>query len=187
MNKLIALIAALAVTGITFTSPAFGVSSATVGIEQGAARMYVGSGGSLDVESGGEIDIESGGSLKIAGTAISATASELNNRAVYAFFDRIDAATTTVIIAPAAGTISSIVYTVGGIPAGTTTAITAKVNGVSVTGGDGSFESNAEPYDKDTATPTANHTVAAGDMIEIGVDGSAGEPVGLGVLILIGM
>ena len=46
--------------------------------ETGAKRMVVASGGSFDVESGGEIDIESGGSLKLAGTAITATAAELN-------------------------------------------------------------------------------------------------------------
>lgn len=34
---------------------------------------------SLDVESGGEIDVESGASLKLAGTAISATAAEINS------------------------------------------------------------------------------------------------------------
>lgn len=44
--------------------------------EQGGARDVI--GGSLDVVSGGEIDIESGGALKIAGTAISANAAELN-------------------------------------------------------------------------------------------------------------
>jgi hypothetical protein len=44
--------------------------------EQGGARTVI--GGSLDVASGGEIDIESGGSLKIAGTAIAATAAEIN-------------------------------------------------------------------------------------------------------------
>lgn len=47
-------------------------------VEQGAARAVVASGGSLDVESGGEIDIESGGALKIAGTAVTATAADLN-------------------------------------------------------------------------------------------------------------
>jgi len=63
-------------------------------VEQGAARAVVRSGGSLDVESGGELavesggnlaiesggslDVESGGSLKIAGTAVTATAAELN-------------------------------------------------------------------------------------------------------------
>jgi len=46
--------------------------------EQGGDRQVIASGGSLDVESGGEIDIESGGSLKLAGTAINATAAEIN-------------------------------------------------------------------------------------------------------------
>ncbi len=46
--------------------------------EQGGARQVVGSGGSLDVESGGEIDIEASGELKFAGTAITASAAELN-------------------------------------------------------------------------------------------------------------
>lgn len=49
--------------------------------EQGGDRQVVASGGSLDVQSGGEIDIESGGSLKLAGTAINATAAEINNAA----------------------------------------------------------------------------------------------------------
>ncbi len=46
--------------------------------EEGGNRFVVASGGSLDVESGGEIDIESGGSLKLAGTAITASAAEIN-------------------------------------------------------------------------------------------------------------
>jgi hypothetical protein len=46
--------------------------------EQGGSRGVVASGGSFDVESGGEIDIESGGALKLAGTAITSTAAELN-------------------------------------------------------------------------------------------------------------
>lgn len=44
--------------------------------EQGGARTVI--GGSLDVASGGDLDIESGGALKIAGTAITASAAELN-------------------------------------------------------------------------------------------------------------
>lgn len=50
-------------------------------VHQGGDRAVVASGGSLDVESGGEIDIESGGSLKLAGTAITPTAAELNKLA----------------------------------------------------------------------------------------------------------
>lgn len=46
--------------------------------ELGGDRFVVADGGSLDVESSGELDIESGGSLKIAGTAVTATAAELN-------------------------------------------------------------------------------------------------------------
>jgi hypothetical protein len=49
--------------------------------EQGGNRMVVKSSGQLDIESGGEIDVESGGSLKLAGTAISATATEINRAA----------------------------------------------------------------------------------------------------------
>jgi|GEM_PF-4329692 len=45
---------------------------------EGTGRAVVPTGGSLDVESGGELDIESGGSLKLAGTAVSSTAAELN-------------------------------------------------------------------------------------------------------------
>jgi len=44
--------------------------------EQGGVRWVV--GGSLDVSSGGEIDVESGGYLKLAGTALTATAAEIN-------------------------------------------------------------------------------------------------------------
>jgi hypothetical protein len=44
--------------------------------EQGGARTVI--GGSLDVASGGDLDIESGGALKIAGTAVTASAAELN-------------------------------------------------------------------------------------------------------------
>jgi hypothetical protein len=44
----------------------------------GGDRHVIASSGSLDVESGGELDIESGGALKLAGTALTATAAELN-------------------------------------------------------------------------------------------------------------
>jgi hypothetical protein len=48
-------------------------------MEQGGARWVI--GGSLDVASGGDLDIESGAAVKLAGTAISATAAELNSGA----------------------------------------------------------------------------------------------------------
>jgi len=46
--------------------------------ELGGDRLVAASGGSIDVESGGEIDVESGGSLKIAGTAVTSSAAEIN-------------------------------------------------------------------------------------------------------------
>ncbi len=48
-------------------------------MEPGGDRQVCASGGSIDVESGGEIDIEAGGALKLAGTAITSTAAELNS------------------------------------------------------------------------------------------------------------
>jgi len=56
-------------------------------MEQGGARWVI--GGSLDVVSGGDLDIESGGALKIAGTAVTATAAELNALNVAAAFDTV--------------------------------------------------------------------------------------------------
>ena len=46
--------------------------------EQEGERFVCASGGSIDIESGGELDIESGGALKLAGTAVTADAAELN-------------------------------------------------------------------------------------------------------------
>lgn len=58
--------------------------------EPGGNRQVVKSGASLDIESGGEIDVESGASLKLAGTAIAATAAEINQAAdVSAMFETV--------------------------------------------------------------------------------------------------
>ncbi len=46
--------------------------------KQGGDEQVVASGGKVTVESGGEIDVESGGALKLAGTAVTSTAAELN-------------------------------------------------------------------------------------------------------------
>lgn len=44
----------------------------------GGDKLIVESGGEIEVKSGGEVDVESGGFLKLAGTAITASAAELN-------------------------------------------------------------------------------------------------------------
>lgn len=46
--------------------------------EPGGSRMVVRTGGSIDIVGTGEIDVESGASFKIAGTAVTSTAAELN-------------------------------------------------------------------------------------------------------------
>lgn len=66
--------------------------------ENGGFHMVVPSAASLDVESGGEIDIESGGSLKLAGTAMTSTAAELN------VLDGVTAGTATASKAAVLGT-----------------------------------------------------------------------------------
>ena len=52
--------------------------NAKVYMEQGGNKQVVASGGEIEVQSGGVIDVESGGALKLAGTAISAGAAEIN-------------------------------------------------------------------------------------------------------------
>ncbi len=73
MKKLLSCLAAVILCA---SSVAFAQNVSNY-IEQGGARTVI--GGSLDVVSGGDLDIESGGSLKIGGTAVSATAAEINN------------------------------------------------------------------------------------------------------------
>lgn len=53
------------------------IADAKLQINSGG-ELEVESGGELNVESGGALDIESGGELQLAGTAITATAAELN-------------------------------------------------------------------------------------------------------------
>lgn len=72
INKSIIITIILA---LSFLGIAAGYSTANYK-EQGGARWVI--GGSLDVASGGEFDVESGGTLKIAGTAVTASAADLN-------------------------------------------------------------------------------------------------------------
>lgn len=74
-----ALCGLVAVAALVFSPVVvFGQASVPIYTEQGGALMHIGSGGQLEVESGGSIDVESGGELQLAGTAVTATAAELN-------------------------------------------------------------------------------------------------------------
>lgn len=57
---------------------ALAARNATVYFESGGDRLVAVSGGSVDIATGAEMDVESGGALKIAGTAVTSTAAELN-------------------------------------------------------------------------------------------------------------
>jgi hypothetical protein len=110
-NKLLGVFCFVAVAAfviVQFTPPASGQASTTMNRIESNVRWLVGSSGSLDVESGGEIDVESGGSLKLAGTAVTATAAELN---------LVDGIATALLSAPAGTTL-----TIGASPAATCTA-----------------------------------------------------------------
>ena len=92
------LFTALLVALILAPAAMFGQNVANY-FEQGGARWVI--GGSLDVASGGDLDIESGGALKIGGTAVTASAAEVNalastglSAAELAFLNGVTAGTT---------------------------------------------------------------------------------------------
>ncbi len=76
--------------------------------EDGGAQTALGDrvtiGGSLDVTTGGEIDIEAGGALNIAGTAITASAAELNQAADNSASVEVVAATNVITAAESGAT-----------------------------------------------------------------------------------
>jgi hypothetical protein len=78
MMKKTLLITAILFLFATVSWAADATYSAGVYHKAGGDEEVVASGGKITVESGGIVDIESGASLKLAGTAITATAAELN-------------------------------------------------------------------------------------------------------------
>ena len=125
--------------------------------EQGGARRVVASGGSLDVESGGELDIESGGALKLAGTAITASAAEINGTCDGSS-KRTVAGTTT-----APGTPGATLDSVTGL-----TTITAKIvqilRSTAVVTGDAKVTVSGGTIS--VASGDATYTLTAGDIVE---------------------
>ena len=154
--------------------------------EQGAKRMVVASGGSFDVESGGEIDIESGGSLKLAGTAVSASAAELNETFLTTRIPDISSASSVWVVAPHAGTIVKIYSVIDGAISAADAVLDPQLGGTSITGG-GITIANASSAagDVDSSTPTALNVVAAGDAIEIATDGGSTGAVAAEITIVL--
>ena len=85
----------------------------------GGSEWVVGSGGSLD--------IESGGSLKLAGTAIAATAAEIDETPLTLDIADGSADATYYLICPHAGVISNLYSVIDGVVSTADITITAKI------------------------------------------------------------
>jgi hypothetical protein len=173
--------------------------NAKVRKEQNPDRLVVASGGSLDVESGGELDIESGASLKLAGTAITSTAAELNaldgitatvaelnQYAVTCQIDDISSAASFWVVAPHAGTIAKVYTVINGAISVADAVITLEIGGTLVTGSTVTIATaSSAAGDVDSSTPSAANTVTAGQAIEVITDGGSTGTVKAEVTILI--
>lgn len=143
-------------------------------------KVYRKQGGDeLIVASGGTIDIESGGALKIAGTQVRATATELNQYSV--FLDIADGSAEAVyyVICPHAGTISKIWTVTDGAVGTANITITAAIGGTGVTNGVVTIATaGSAAGDIDSAVPTAANTVTAGQAVNFTVTGggAGGSP-----------
>jgi len=143
-------------------------------------KVYRKQGGDdLVVASGGTIDIESGGALELAGTALTATADELNQYSV--FLDIADGSAEAVyyVICPHAGTISKIWTVTDGAVGTADITITAAIGGTGVTNGVVTIATaGSAAGDIDSATPTAANTVTAGQAVNFTVTGggAGGSP-----------
>jgi len=158
--------------------------SPKVYVEQGGDRAVVASGGSLDVESGGEIDIESGGALKIAGTAISASAAEIDQRAITAQIT-LGTAGQVYVVSPYAGSVSKVYSVIAGALATADEVLTVKDASGNSMGTITIAQSGSAAGDVDNLSPSSNNTVAVGDAIEIETDGGNSNAVVCTVTILI--
>jgi len=149
--------------------------------EQGGNRQVIASGGSLDVESGGELDLESGGALKIAGTAVTATAAELNEVFLQVYVNDLSAERSYYMVSPHAGTISAIRSVVDAAVATANITLTFSGPGGSMTGGVVTIATaGSGAGDIDTATPSTNNVLTAGQAISFVVTGggAGGTPGG---------
>lgn len=145
--------------------------------EQGGARTVI----------GGEIDVVTGGSFKIAGTAVTATAAELNESVLTLDIADGSADATYYLVAPHAGTISKIYTVIDGVVSTADITVTSNIGVTAVTNGVVTIATAASAAgDVDSATPTAANVVTAGQAMNFVVagGGAGGSPrVHLAVVI----
>lgn len=154
-----ALVAFIGFLLIATISQADSTSNVNVGFAQGGSELYVKTGGSINVRSVSLFQLP----VVIADIGTASSSAGGNGY----------------VAAPFAGTVSSVVCNANAQAVNGPTVLAAQINGVAITNGSLTVTSTASAYELFTATPTAANTVAAGDMIRIGSDGTTtATPVG---------
>lgn len=154
------------------------------------SKVYDKQGGDeMVVASGGKITVESGGTLEVAGVTIdsstlalnglTASATELNQYSM--FLDIADGSAEAVyyLLAPHAGTIKKIWTVTDGVVSTADITVTAKIGSTAVTDGVVTIATaGSAAGDIDSATPSAENVVTAGQAINLTVTGggAGGSP-----------
>lgn len=152
------------------------LASVAAGTVSASKAVVVGADKNIDT-----IAIATGG-LKIgsgAGTAVTATAAELNEVPIYLDIADGSADASYFVVTPHAGTISKVYVTVDGTVSTADITVALEYQTVAVTNGAVTVvQSTAAAGDVFSATPTAANTVTAGSSIEVVVTGggSGGSP-----------
>lgn len=193
MKKILGILAGFGILAFVGLAVAQNVSNY---MEQGGARWVI--GGSLDIASGGDLDVESGASLKIAGTAITSTAAELNildgvsasaaeldECYVTTHFTDVGAASSAYVASPCAGSLTKVYTTVWGTLANGAADMSVYANGILVSPASFLIASGAVAAEVDTYTVTAGGTLTAGQALTITSDGGGDGTVAATVTFVI--
>lgn len=159
------------------------LASVSAGTAAASKAVVLGANKNLDT-----LAIADGG-LKLgsgAGTAVTATATELNEVPIWLNIADGSADTSYYLPAPHAGTVSRVSVTCDGSVADADIVVTPKYQTVAMTNGAVTMPNGSAAGTSNSVAPTANNTVTQGGSIEIAVSGggSGGSPR-LHVLLLI--
>ena len=97
----------------------------------------------------------------------------VNERYINVLVENISSASTPYVVSPIAGTIVAIYSVAFGATTVDDAVLTARIGGTAITGGTITIEGTGSAGDVDSATPTANNTVTAGQAISIETDGGS--------------
>lgn len=130
----------------------------------------------ISIEADGTLDVKTASKLKLAGTAVSSSAAELNQYSINVDFADANAAGSIFVVAPHAGSIVGL-HAVNSVANTTTkTVLTAEIVGVLVTTPAWEVAITQAAGTVSSSVPTAANVVTAGQAIEIITDGG-GTPV----------